>query len=479
MVLWCICRASSLSDFLRAFSLSPAYNGRMATRLKYVDRNSPLLLPPDLRQWIPEDDLVHFVIEAVEGMNLTSLHVNRRGTGSEQYPPRMMLALLIYCYSNGVFSSRKIERATYRDIAVRYLTADTHPDHDTICAFRRENFESVSEAFLNVLELAREIGVLKVGTISVDGTKIAANASKRKSIRYDRAGELIEQLELEIRQLMEQAEQTDCGEETDGQTLPAEIARRQQLKDKLAKARQSLEARVQRQAAKEQSEYQKKVSERQGRSGRSQGRHIKAPKTTPDDDQQINLTDQDSSLMRKNKRSEYQQAYNPQASVDADGSGLILGGHVSTCASDRNELERCVDDVPTTLGSVKNVLGDNGYANGDAVARLEAKGVIPFIAVSGGDRRREHDFRPKSMGSRSAKKAFSPWLQQMQERLASDMGRRLYGLRKMTVEPVFGIIKEVMGFRRFYLRGLEKVEGEWALVCLAYNMRRLFVLRAN
>ena len=201
----------------------------MATRFVYVDRNSPLLFSPDLREWVPEDDLVHFVIEAVEGMNLASLKVNRRGTGSEQYPPKMMLALLIYCYANGIFSSRRIERSTYRDIAVRYLTADTHPDHDTICAFRRENFQAVSEAFLNVLALARELGVLKVGTISVDGTKIAANASKRKSIRYDRAGELIDQLELEIQQLMAQAEQTDGREETDGQTLPAEIARQREV----------------------------------------------------------------------------------------------------------------------------------------------------------------------------------------------------------------------------------------------------------
>ena len=194
--------------------------------------------------------------------------------------------------------------------------------------------------------------MLKVGTISVDGTKIAANASKRKSIRYDRAGELVDQLELEIQQLMEQAEQTDGREETDGQTLPAEIARREQLKEKLVQARQSLEARSQRQAEKEQADYQKKVAERQERPGRRQGPRIKPPKSTPDDDQQINLTDQDSSLMRKNKRSEYQQAYNPQASVDADGSQLILGSHVSTCASDRNELEPCVEDVPATLARI-------------------------------------------------------------------------------------------------------------------------------
>ena len=155
-----------------------------------VDRDTPMLLPVDLREWVPGEDLVHFVIEAVDSMQLPSMAVNRRGTGSEQYPPRMMLALLVYCYCMGVFSSRRIERATYRDIAVRYLTGDTHPDHDTICAFRRQNGLVVKEGFVEVLRLAAEMKLLKVGTVSVDGTHIRANASKHKSVRYDRAGEL-------------------------------------------------------------------------------------------------------------------------------------------------------------------------------------------------------------------------------------------------------------------------------------------------
>jgi len=156
----------------------------MATRFVNVDKNTPMLLPPDLRDWVPQEDMVHFVIEAVEGMRLNTLKVNRRGSGSQQYPPKMMLGLLIYCYANGIFSSRRIERATYRDVAVRYLTGDTHPDHDTICTFRRENFEAVGEAFLQVLQLAGEIGVLKVGTVSIDGTHILANASRDKNVRF-------------------------------------------------------------------------------------------------------------------------------------------------------------------------------------------------------------------------------------------------------------------------------------------------------
>ena len=214
----------------------------MSTRFVSVDRNQPLLLPPDLRDWIPKDDLVHFVIEAVEGMDLQMFRVNVKGSGSAQYPPHMMLGLLIYCYANGVFSSRRIERASYRDIAVRYLTGDTHPDHDTICTFRREHFDAVAACFVHVLELARELKLLKVGTVSVDGTKLKANANKSRGIRYDRAGELIEQLELEVRELLEEAERTDQGEQTDGQTLPEELVRREKLKAKLETARARIEA---------------------------------------------------------------------------------------------------------------------------------------------------------------------------------------------------------------------------------------------
>jgi transposase len=435
-----------------------------------------MLLPPDLREWVRPDDMVHFVIEAVEGMNLPSLKVNRRGTGSEQFPPKMMLELVIYCYANGIFSSRRIERATYRDIAVRFLTGDTHPDHDTICTFRGDNFDVVGEAFLQVLQLARELGLLKVGTISVDGTKMLANASKHNSLRYDRAGELVEQLEQEIQGLLKQAEQADQTEANDGQALPEEIARRETLKAKLEQARRTLEARAQVRAEDKQPEYEKLKAQREQRPGRSKGKHPKPPEANPPDDQQINLTDEDSSLMRKNKRSEYLQAYNAQAAVDAEGSQLILGCHVSTCASDSNELMGCVGDVAAEVGRVENVLADSGYTNEEQANQLETAGITPYVAV-GRDGRRPHDFRPKSPESAKPKELTSEWKRRMKERLDSDVGRRLYRLRKMTVEPVFGIIKEVMGIRRFLLRGLTKVEGEWELVCLAYNVRRLFTLK--
>ncbi|MBU0719502.1 MAG: IS1182 family transposase [Planctomycetes bacterium] len=451
----------------------------MAEHFVNIDRDAPMLLPPDLRDWVPEDDMVHFVIEAVAGMNLPTLKINRRGSGSAQYPPKMMLQLLIYCYANGLFSSRRIERATYRDVAVRFLTADTHPDHDTICTFRRENSEAVSEAFLQVLQLARSLGVLKVGTVSVDGTHVRANASKDKNVRYDRAGELEEQLKLDIAELLAKADQTDQREENDGQSLPDDIARRERLLERMQQARKELEERAQARAVSEQAEYERKVEARNQRPGKGKGKKIPPPKDTPDDHEQVNLTDSDSRLMRKNKREGYTQSYNGQAGVDADGSQLILSNHVSQCASDANELEPAVHRIPACVGAVSAALADSGYVNADAMERLEASGKDLYVAVGrdDGNLQRTYDYRPRSTTEKPAKVVKDPRLLAMQEKLKTDEGRALYAKRKQTVEPVFGIIKSVMGFRQFLLRGLAKVSGEWDLVCLAYNVKRLWALK--
>ena len=458
----------------------------MATRLVNIDRDTPLLLPPDLRAWVPADDMVHFVIEAVGSMSLPSLKVNRRGTGSEQYPPKTMLMLLIYCYANGIFSSRRIEGATYRDVAVRYLTADTHPDHDTICRFRRENFEAVSEAFLGVLQLAREMGVLKVGRVSVDGTHIAANASKDRNVRYDRAGQLDEQLQQDIAELMQQAEQADRSEEDDGQKLPDEIARRQSLRQKMQQARRELEARARQRAEAERAEYERKLAEREQRKGRSKGPRPKPPDEQPRPEQQVNLSDPDSGLMRKSKRSSYTQSYNAQAVVDAQpasegGSMLILGGHVTSCASDANELIPALQSVPEPIGKPTAVLADTGYVNVEAIEQLQqdARSPEPYVAVGRDDNqdRRRYDYRPRSATNKPAKKVTDPTLVAMKQKLQTDEGRAVYAQRKQTVEPVFGIIKNVIGFTRFSLRGHAKVSGEWSLVRLAYNVKRLWALQ--
>ena len=436
-----------------------------------ADPNQPLLLPVDLRDWVPADDMVHFVLEAVEQVPMHHFKVNNHGGGSKQYHPRMMLALLIYSYANGIFGSRRIEAATYRDIAVRYLCADTHPDHDTICKFRRENFEAVSASFLQVLLLARELKLLKVGTISVDGTKIDANASKHRNVRYDRAGQLIEQLEQDIGGLLEQADVADSSEREEGQKLPEELARREKLKGELAQARERLEKEAKAKAEREQADYERKLQARERRQGKAKGKKPKPPDDTPPSDKQSNLTDPDSALMRKSKGSEYRQSYNAQAAVSTDGSQLVVGNRISQSASDRNELCADVASVPGELGRVSGVLADSGYANGAEVDELE-RGSIEVLVATGRGGGRQYDFRPPR-APKDPPANSQPWIKRMKQRTETERGRKKYRLRQQTVEPVFGIVKEVMGFRRFLLRGLEKVEGEWELVCLAYNCKRL------
>jgi transposase len=452
----------------------------MSIRFVNVDRDQRLLLPPDMCEWVADDDLVHFVIGAVEGMDIRSFKVNERGTGSAQYPPRMMLSLLIYCYANGVFSSRRIERATYRDIAVRYLTADTHPDHDTICTFRRENFSAVADCFVRVLELARELGLLKVGTVSVDGTKIKANASISRSVRYDRAGELVEQLKLEVSELLERAEQTDRGDEVDGQSLPEEISRRERLREKLEEARARIEKRAKAQAEGERTDYERKCKEREKRKGSAKGRHIKKPDPTPDPEVQDNLTDPDSRIMRRNKRSAYEQAYNAQAVVDADGSHLVLSARVSQCASDRNELVPDIEAIPESIGFPGTVLADNGYLDEEGVRRLEGNGgeprmnVLVSVHAEAKQLRRKHDFRPRPGEEKRPPEIRSEFVLEMKEKMEREESRETYKLRMQTSEPVFGTAKKWMGFTQFLLRGHEKVNGEWQLVMLAYNFKCLW-----
>jgi transposase len=438
-----------------------------------------MLLPCDLREWIPADDMVHFVIEAVEGMNLTQLKVNHRGSGSAQYPPGMMMTLLIYSYANGIFGSRRLERASYRDVAVRYLTADTHPDHDTIAKFRRENLEAVNECFVKVLDLATEMKVLKVGTVSTDGTLMRAGASKHRNVTYERAGELIEQLKADVKELLDRAEAADQQESMDGQRLPEELKRRECLQAKLQEARARLEERARKRAEAEQAEYDRKVEARTQRAGRAKGKQIKAPDATPGAEEQINLVDADSRLMRKNKRSGYEQCYNAQAVVDAGGSQLVLSARVSTCASDRNELTANVRAIPASVGQPTAVLADSGYACEERLNELQPQ-IDVYVATGAEDReqKRRYDFRPPRRRSEKANEPVAEWLKRMKAKLESESGRALYALRKQTVEPVFGIIKAVLGFRQFLLRGFKKVCGEWTLVTLAYNVKRLWVLKA-
>src|SRR5579863_8071967 len=436
------------------------------------DREQPFLLPADLKDWLPADDIAHFVVAAVERVRLGAFRINPRAGGKPQYHPRLMLALLIYCYANGVFSSRRIERASYRDIGARFIAANTHPDHDTIAEFRRSNKAAFEAAFLAVLLLARESGLLRLGTVSIDGTKIDANASKIRSLRYDRAQALREKLAADIAALTAQAEAADA-EDLDPQALPAEIARREALKEKLDAACARLEAEAE--AAAERPQYEAEKAAWQKKKGRGD-RPPKPPDDLPPPDRQVNLTDPDSQLMRKSKAHEYRQAYNAQAVVCAEGSQLILATNMATTPSDQPTFAATILSMENTLGLPPVVLADAGFGSGAAVAELEARGIEPLVAIARTQPHRPYDFRPPPE-AKPERRITESWRLVMQAKLATEDAKTLYKKRKQTVEPVFGIIKSAMGFVRFQLRGRQNVAAEWRLVALAYNCRRLHRLR--
>ena len=455
----------------------------MPARLVNIDRDTPLLLPPDLRQWIPEDHLAHYLLDAVDSLPLTTLKINERGTGNEQFPPRMMLGLLIYCYATGTFSSRAIERATYTDVAVRFLSGDTHPDHDTICEFRRQNGTVLAESFVRVLELARECKLLRVGqiTLAVDGPKVLANASKHAAVSYQRAGQQIELLQQEVRQLLAKAEQADSSPLQDGLSIPAEISRRRDRIGQLQSARAVIEERARQRAAEERPAYEAKAAERAAR--RAGGEHVRGrepqpPHETPSAKDQFNFTDPDSRIMKAGNGSHFEQAYNAQAAVETD-SRLIVATRVTDAPNDKPQLVPTLQAVPPLIRQkVGAVLVDNGFYSAGAVAAVEADGGPTVYAAmektshhrSVADLERQTDPPPPLADAEPSV--------QMCYRLKTQAGRALYRLRQQTVEPVFGIIKAVLGFRRFSLRGLAAVELEWILICLAYNLRRLHRLQA-
>jgi transposase len=456
----------------------------MAARFVNLDRQTPMFLACDLREWVPDDHIVHFILDAVEEIPTAHFQVNDRGTGSEQYPPAMMLALLIYCYATGRFGSRTIEAATYSDVAVRYLCANLHPDHSSICEFRVVNGAAFRAAFVSVLQLASELRLRKVGAVSVDGTKIQANASKHAAVSYQRAGEMIEQLELEVKELMERAEQAEAKEAPETLDIPAELARREKRVAALKQARQVIEERAREMAAAQQEEYKQKQAQRQAQREAGQkprGPEPTPPSETPDPKAQYNFTDPASRIMKAGNGQHFEQAYNAQAAVDEQM--LIVGERVSAAPNDKEELLPTVATIsPVVVEEVKAVLVDSGFYSEAAVAAVEQKpeggatGIIVYAAV---EKHSHHktvaDLLPQPAPEAPGPEASAKEL--MAHRLKTPIGKELYKLRKQTVEPVFGIIKEVMGFRRFLLRGRAKVGLEWTLVCVSYNLKRMFTLK--
>jgi transposase len=439
------------------------------------NRDQLFLLPPDLKEWLPADDVAHVVVTAVERVSMTSFQVPDRTGGKPQYHPRLMLALLIYCDANGIFSSRRIERATYRDIGVRFVAANLHPDHDTIAVFRRTNTAAIEAAFLQVLLLARESGLLRLGTVSIDGTKIDANASKIRSVRYDRVQQLRASLAADIAALTAQADAADAADQ-DPQALPEELARREALKAKRDAACARLEAEARAEAEAARPEYEAKKAAYDAKTGR-RGRPPKPPEETPSPERQSNLTDPDSALMRRSDAHEYRQAYNAQAVVCAEGSQLILATNLVATTADAPSFAATVLGMKQTIGLPKTVLADTGFASGPAVAALQAEAIEPLVAIGRTQPHRPYDFRPPPK-AKTARRITEPWRMKMKAKLETEDGKSRYKQRKQTVEPVFGIIKAAIGFVRFHLRGLGNVANEWRLIALAYNCRRLARLRA-
>jgi transposase len=457
----------------------------MATRFVPIDRDTPLLLPPNLRDWVPADHLVHFILDAVDALDLRQVKVNTRGTGSEQYPPHLLLALLIYSYATGIFSSRRIEQSTHDSVPVRLLTADTHPDHDTLCTFRRENGALLTESFVQVLQLAQRLKLLKFGqlTVAADGTKVLAHASKHSAVSYQRAGEMIVQLELEVQQLLAKAEQADATPLQDGLSIPAEITRRQERKAALAQARAEIEARAQ---ARYAAQLEAKLAHRAAKKERGDkvgGKPPPPPTPTPEPGDQYNFTDPESRIMKVGNGNHFEQSYNTQAAVEVV-SRLIVGERVSQAPNDKQELVPTLAAIPTAAGTLAAALVDSGFFSAPAVAQIERAadgtptGTMVYAAVektghyrSVADLEIQPELEPPA--------ANASGIEVMRHRLQSTAGKTLYKLRQQTVEPVFGIIKAVLGFRQFHLRGRAKVALEWTLVCLAYNLKRLHRLGAG
>jgi len=459
----------------------------MAARFVPIDRDTPLLLPPNLRDWVPADHLVHFILDAVDALDLRQVKVNTRGTGSEQYPPPMLLALLIYSYATGTFGSRRIEQSTHDSVPVRLLTADTHPDHDTLCTFRRENAALLTASFVQVLQLAQRLQLLKFGqlTVAADGTKVLAHASKHSAVSYQRAGEMIVQLELEVQQLLAKAEQADATPLQDGLTIPAEITRRQERKAALAQARVEIEARAQARYAVQLAEHEAKLSERAAKAERGEkvrGQPPQAPTPTPKPGDQYNFTDPESRIMKAGNGQHFEQDYNAQAAVEVE-SRLIVGERVSQSPNDKQELVSTLAAIPAAAGKVAAALVDSGFFSAQAVAQIERTadgtptGTVVYAAVEKtGHHRSVADLEKPAEPEPPA--ADARGVEVMRHRLQTAAGKTLYKLRQQTVEPVFGIIKAVLGFRQFRLRGRAKVALEWTLVCLAYNLKRLHRLGA-
>lgn len=448
------------------------------SNFRQVDRETGFLLPPSVDEWLPERHLARFVVEVIDQLDLSPMVKAYRGTGSASYHPSMLLGLLVYGYATGVFSSRKLERATYDSVAFRFIAANDHPDHDTIAVFRRRFLGDIERLFTDVLILAREAGMLKMGTVALDGTKVKANASRHSALSYEHANRLEAQLQSEVKELMALAEAADQADIPDGMSVPEELARREKRLERIAEAKATIEARAKERFAREQAEHEARLKAREDKarkSGRKPGGMPPLPPSAdPGPKDQVNLTDEDSRIMPVDG-GRFDQTYNAQAAVAA-GSMLVICNDVVQAANDKQQIEPMLNQLtglPEALGKAETLLADSGYFSRANIEACAKAGITPLIAL--GRERHNRSWKDRFAAAPPEPENPTP-LEAMRHRLATPGGRKLYALRKQTPEPVFGIIKSVMGFRQFHLRGLDRVKGEWNLVTMAWNMKRMFAL---
>ena len=450
----------------------------MAVEFIPIDRDTPYMFPPCVQDYLPDDHLARFVVDIVDQLDLSHLSAVYTGRGSKPFHPAMLVSLLFYGYATGVFSSRKLEKASYDSIAFRYICANSNPDHDTIASFRKRFLPELSALFVEILVVAEVMGLVKLGTVSLDGTKIKANASKHKALSWDYANRLEVQLKQEVEELLRLAEAADQRSLPQEMDIPAELQRREQRLSAIARAKAEIKVRAEARFEHEQAEYEEKLAQRAARAKETgkkpRGKPPKPPTAGPRGKDQVSLTDEDSRIM-PSAGGGFEQAYNAQLGVDTD-SHLIVEQHVTQHTNDKQEIEPAldaIDDLPAALGEVKKLLADTGYYSEANVEKCIESGIVPFIA----EKRQSHNL---TLTERFSEDPEAPQnataVEAMQHRLQTQEGKAVYAKRKATVETVIGIVKEVLGFRQFLLRGLNSVQGEWSLVCIGWNLKRMHAL---
>jgi transposase len=451
------------------------------------DLSQILLLPPSLHDWLPEKHLARFLADVVEALDLAGFYRSydeKDGRGQAAYHPVMMVRLLLYGYCIGVSSSRQIERKTYEDVAFRYLSADEHPDHSTLNEFRKRHLSTLAGLFLQALQLCQKAGLVKLGHVAIDGTKLQANASKHKAMSYGRMSEAEQKLQAEVEELLRRAEEADAAEDAKfgkgqrGDELPEELARRESRIKKIRAAKAELEAEAKQKAAEQKAAAEAKIAERREQAARTGkkpgGRDPQVPdpeQAVPDPKAQRNFTDPESRIMPDGaNKGSFVQGYNVQIAVDGEAQ-VIVAAAMTQETNDKQQLAPMLAQVEQNLGAKPEaVSADAGYASEAQLSDERVQGIDLHVATG----RQKHGDPSATVSEPSPLAEGASAMEQMKQKLKTEAGRAVYRMRKAIVEPVFGQIKERRGFRRFSFRGAAKVRAEWELICLTHNLLKLF-----